>query len=174
MFSDENPHATVKNNFQLPCIVNVCCGVLDDQLFGPFIFEGRLTGEMYLDFCRTNCPNLFIFVGRGCLWINDIVKYVGTLPFSREVRYLQNHSFPGRKIGRGGPHNWPATPTDLNPGDCCVRGWLKRNGLWLEGWNARYTVRSHCGCGRPHQGHLSEAETSNVRGLQPSGEVHCG
>ena len=48
MFSEENPHATVKSNFQLRCSVNMCCGVLDDQLFGPFIFEGRLTGELYL------------------------------------------------------------------------------------------------------------------------------
>jgi len=48
MLSEENPHATLTNNFQFRCSVNVCFGVLDDQLFGPFIFERRLTGEGYL------------------------------------------------------------------------------------------------------------------------------
>jgi hypothetical protein len=43
VWSDENTHATVKNIFQLFIIVNVWCGVLDAQLIGPFIFEGRLT-----------------------------------------------------------------------------------------------------------------------------------
>jgi len=41
-------HTTQKNNFQFRSSVKVCFGVLDDQLSGPFIFEGRLTGEMYL------------------------------------------------------------------------------------------------------------------------------
>jgi hypothetical protein len=43
VWSDENPHATVENNIQLFIIANVWRGVLDDQLIGPFIFEGRLT-----------------------------------------------------------------------------------------------------------------------------------
>jgi len=43
VWSDENPHATVENNFELFIIVNVWCGVLDDQLIGPFIFKDRLT-----------------------------------------------------------------------------------------------------------------------------------
>jgi len=45
--ADENPHATVERNFQLRFIVTVWCAVLDDQLIGPFILEGRLTGEAY-------------------------------------------------------------------------------------------------------------------------------
>jgi hypothetical protein len=145
----------VQSKFQLRCSVYVCCGVLNDQLFGLFIFEGRLKREMYLWFLQEELLQPFYLGGGGCLSINNIVKYAGTPPFSREIRYLQNERFPGRKIGRGGPHNWPATPTDLNPGDCCVWGWLKKNVLRLKGWNARRTVRSHCGCGRPLQGHSS-------------------
>jgi len=45
VWGDENPHTTVESNFQQRFSVNVCCAVLDDQLIGPFIFEGRLTGE---------------------------------------------------------------------------------------------------------------------------------
>ena len=44
VWADENPHATVESNFQR-FSVNVWCAVLDDQLIGPFILEGRLTGR---------------------------------------------------------------------------------------------------------------------------------
>jgi len=55
---DENPHVTVESNFQLHFNVNVWCAVLDDQLIGPFILEGRLTGEAYLRFLQEELPRL--------------------------------------------------------------------------------------------------------------------
>jgi len=50
VWADENPQATVENKTKtkLRFSVNVWCAVLDDQLIGPFILEGRLTGEAYL------------------------------------------------------------------------------------------------------------------------------
>jgi len=48
VWGDENPHATVESNFQQSFSVNKWCEVLDHQLIGPFILEGRLTGEAYL------------------------------------------------------------------------------------------------------------------------------
>ena len=45
VWADENPHATVENNFQQRFIVNVWCAFLDDQLIGPFILDCRLTRE---------------------------------------------------------------------------------------------------------------------------------
>ena len=45
VWGDENPHTTVETNFQQRFSVNVWCAVLDDQLIGPFILEGRLIGE---------------------------------------------------------------------------------------------------------------------------------
>ena len=42
VWADENPHVTVESNFQQHFSVNVWCAVLDDQLSGPFILEGRL------------------------------------------------------------------------------------------------------------------------------------
>jgi hypothetical protein len=56
VWSDENLHATVESNFQIRFIVSVWCAVLDDQVIGPFIFEGRLAGEMYLR--RRNCSSV--------------------------------------------------------------------------------------------------------------------
>jgi len=40
--------------------------------------------------------------------------------FSREVRNFLDYRFPGRWIGRGGPHNWPARSTDW----ISVWGWM--------------------------------------------------
>ena len=48
VWADENPHATVESNFRLRFSIIVWCAVLDGQLIGPFILEGRLTGEAYL------------------------------------------------------------------------------------------------------------------------------
>jgi len=58
VWADENPHATVESNFRLRFSVNVWCAVLDDQLIGPFILEGRLTGEAYLRLLQEELPRL--------------------------------------------------------------------------------------------------------------------
>ncbi|XP_071056994.1 uncharacterized protein [Onthophagus taurus] len=44
-WSDENPHATQEHNFQHRFSINVWCDILNDQLFGPFVLDIRLTGE---------------------------------------------------------------------------------------------------------------------------------
>jgi len=125
MWADENPHATVESNFLLRFSVNVWSAVLDDQLIGPFILEGRLTGESYLQFLQEELPRLLEDVPlnkRSRIYFqND-----GTpLHFSREVRIFLNYRFPGRWIGRGGPHNWPARSSELSPLDFCVWGLMK-------------------------------------------------
>ena len=56
VWADENPHATVESNFQQHFSVNVWCAVLDDQLIGRFILEGRLTGEAYFRFLQEELP----------------------------------------------------------------------------------------------------------------------
>ena len=58
VWADENPHATVESNCQQRFSVNVWCAVLDDQLIGPFILDGRLTGEAYLRFLQEELPQL--------------------------------------------------------------------------------------------------------------------
>ena len=65
----KNPHAIVESNFQQRFSVNVWCAVLDDQLIGPFILEGRLTGEAYLRFLQEELPQLLEDVA----WINEVV-----------------------------------------------------------------------------------------------------
>ena len=125
VWADENPHATVESNFQQRFSVNVWCAVLDDQLIGPFILEGRLTGEAYLRFLQVELPRLLEDVPlnkRSSMYF----QHDGAPPhFSREVRNFLNCRFPGRWIGCGGPHNWPARSPDLSPLDYCEWGWMK-------------------------------------------------
>ena len=115
----------MESNLQLHFSVNVWCAVLDDQLIGPFILESRLTGEAYLRFLQEELPRLLEDVplnkrGRMYFQHDEAPPH-----FSREVRNFLNYRFPGRWIGRGGPHNWPARSPDLSPLDYCVWGWMK-------------------------------------------------
>ena len=96
VWADENPHATVESNFQQRFIVNVWCAVMDDQLTGPFILEGRLRGETYLRFLQEELPRLLEDVPlnkRGRMYF----QHDGAPPHSsREVRNFLNSHFPGR------------------------------------------------------------------------------
>jgi hypothetical protein len=42
----DNPHGTVESNYQHLFAVNVWCGVIGDQLIGPYILPRRLTGNI--------------------------------------------------------------------------------------------------------------------------------
>jgi len=98
----------------------VRCAVLDDQLIGPFILEGRLTGEAYLRFLQEELPRLLEDVPlnkRGGMYFQNY----GAPPHKNFLHYR----FPGRWIGCGGPYNWPARSPDLSPLDYCVWGWMK-------------------------------------------------
>ena len=99
--ADENPHATVESNCQLRFSVNVLCAVLDCQLIGPFILEGRLTGEAYLRYLQEELPRIFYVFEkkRGRMYF----QHNGAPHFSREIRNFLTDSFPGQWIGRGGP-----------------------------------------------------------------------
>jgi len=96
LWADEKPHATTESKFQQRFSVNVWCAVLDDQMIGPFILVGRLTGEAYLRFLQEELPRLLEDVPlnkRGRMHF----QHDGAPPhFSREVRNFLNYRFPGR------------------------------------------------------------------------------
>jgi len=84
VWADVNPHATVESNFQQCFSVHVWCAVLDNQLIGPFILEGRLTGEVYLRFLQEELPRLVEDVPlnkRGCMYF----QHDGAPHSSREI-----------------------------------------------------------------------------------------
>jgi len=41
-----NLHGTVESNYQYRITVNLLCGVIGDQLIGPYILPQRLTGDI--------------------------------------------------------------------------------------------------------------------------------
>ena len=55
----DNPHGTVESNYQHLFAVNVWCGVVDDQLIGPYILPQRLTGDVYANYLQTNCQHSY-------------------------------------------------------------------------------------------------------------------
>jgi len=103
----------------------VWCAVLDDQLIGPFILEGRLTGETYLRFLQEELPQLLedvLLDKRSRMYF----QHDGAPPHSsRGVTNFLNYLFPGRWIRHCGPHHWPARSPDLSPLDYCEWGWMK-------------------------------------------------
>jgi len=125
MWVDENPNATVESNFQLRFSVNVRCAVLEDQLIGPFMLEGLDTLEAYLRFLQEELPQLLEDVPLNKQSRIYFQHDGAPSHSSREVRNFLNCRFPGRWIGHGSPHNWPARSAGLNPLDYCVWGWMK-------------------------------------------------
>ena len=92
---------------------------------GPLVLEGLLTGEAYFRFLQEELSRLLEDVPlnkRGPMFF----QHDGAPPHSSsEVRNFLNYPFPGRWIGREGPHNWPARSPDLSPLDYCVWGLTK-------------------------------------------------
>jgi len=50
--SNGNPHQTRVTNFQRRFSVNVFCGLLDNKLINPFVFDNNVTGYTYEFFLR--------------------------------------------------------------------------------------------------------------------------
>ena len=56
--SHDNPHETSVTNFQKRFTVTVWCGVHDNKLIGPYVFNSNLTGNSYEVFLRNELPGL--------------------------------------------------------------------------------------------------------------------
>lgn len=51
-WSYENPHVMVESSFQYRFNVNVWFGIIDEDIIGPFIFEGHLFYFWEIDFSK--------------------------------------------------------------------------------------------------------------------------
>jgi hypothetical protein len=70
------------------------CGVIGDQLIGPYIFPQRLTGDIYANFLQDELPTLLEDVP---LQTRQQMYYQhdGAQPHSSQVvRQCLNHKFP--------------------------------------------------------------------------------
>lgn len=121
----ENPNLVVDRHFQHEFKINIWCGIIDNNILGPYQLPPNLNGESYLHFLQTiliEClDDLPLNLRQDMLFMQD-----GAPPhFSLPVRNYLNTHFPDRWIGRGGPIPWPARSPDFNPLDFCVWGYLK-------------------------------------------------
>lgn len=125
-WSTENPKAVVESNFQIRFSINLWCGIIGDQLIGPFVFENRLTGLVYKDFLENQLPVLLEDVPLERR--HQMIFHHDGAPahYLQNVREHLQISFLGRWIGRGGPINWPPRSPDLNPLDYFLWGHLKQ------------------------------------------------
>jgi len=58
LWDRDSPHGTVESNYQNRFPVNVWCGVIGDQLIGPYIFPQLVTGEIYANVLQDELPAL--------------------------------------------------------------------------------------------------------------------
>jgi len=94
LWDRDNPHGTVESNYQHLFAVNVWCGVIGDQLTGPYIFLQRLTGHVYANLLQDELPE---FLENVPLQTRRQTYYQhGEAPphFSQVVRGYLNHKFP--------------------------------------------------------------------------------
>lgn len=124
VWSYNNPYPTFENNYQHRYSVNVWCGLLNNQLIGPYITEGQLTGNYYLYFLQNELPLLLEDVPvkfRAKMWLQQ----EGTPYFYGQVTEYLNYTFGKRWIGYGAPQAWPPRSPDLTPLDFFLWGHMK-------------------------------------------------
>jgi hypothetical protein len=84
--------------------VNVWCGLIADQLTGPWALEQRLTADTYMNFVTNEFP----------LLMEDVT--LETRRGSQVTAHLYLR-YENRWIGRSGPVPWPPKSPDLTPLD---------------------------------------------------------
>ena len=125
----ENPHTIREARHQITFSINVCAGIIGEQLIGPAHLPEQLTGPMYREFLERLTQDILpdvlddvpLQLRVGMWFMHD-----GAPPhFSRiACQYLNDH-FPGKWIGRNGPVAWPPCSPDLNPIDFHLWGHVK-------------------------------------------------
>ena len=121
----ENPHLVLERHFQHEFKINVWCGIIDNNLLGPFELPPNLNGALYLDFLNTQLPTFFDDLPLGIRQNMWFMQDGAPAHFSRPVIDYLNTNFPDRWIGRGSQMPWPARSPDFNPLDFCVWGYMK-------------------------------------------------
>ena len=124
-WSDENPHWMRQLHTQYPQKINLWAGFCVRGIIGPFLIDGNLNGEQYLQLLQNNIVPAIHNLFNGN--VNNIwFQQDGAGPhYAVEVRDYLDATFPNRWIGRRGEIEWPARSPDLSPMDYFLWGFLK-------------------------------------------------
>lgn len=125
-YAVENPYLIQEVRPQIRFSINIWCGLLDDQLIGPYFIPGYLTGLSYANFLQNDfeimLDDLPLVTLRNLRWFQQD----GAGPHNaRNVRQYLDERFPDSWIGTNGPVRWPPRSPCLNPLDYFLWGFMK-------------------------------------------------
>ena len=102
-----NPYEVVERDSPK---LNVKCGLMHDQIIGPFIFsESTTTANIYLDMLKHYVvPQLEEFQPWFVFQQDGVPPHLGLM-----IRDFLNETFPNRWIGKSGPTPWPPRSPDI-------------------------------------------------------------
>ncbi|KOX76037.1 hypothetical protein WN51_12524 [Melipona quadrifasciata] len=118
LWRHRNPNAAIQNFNQGHFSINVCAGIMRNQIIGPIFSPNNLTSAYHLNFLRSRLINKLRRIipreRRRCIYF----MHDGVPPhISRPVRQFLNN-IGSRWIGRSStPKLWPPRSLDLNPLD---------------------------------------------------------
>ena len=125
-WSQENPQFVIECRDQYSFKTNVWCGILNDQIIGPYFFRENLTAERYHNFLNNVISevldNMPLNIRRNLWYQLDGAPIHQTV----QVKQCINQMFRGKVIGRDLEHYWPARSPDLTPLDFFLWGYLKQ------------------------------------------------
>lgn len=125
-WAQENPNFIIECRDQYSFKTNVWCGVLNDQVIGPYFFRGNLNSEEYLRLLNTEILEVLDNIPvelRHNLWYQcDGAPIHNT----RHVQERLLEIFRGKVIGRNMEQYWPPRSPDLTPLDFFLWGYLKQ------------------------------------------------
>ena len=102
--------------------VNVWCGIMCNQVIGPFFFhETTITADIYLDLLTKYVTPQLINSEPNIIFQQDGAP----LHWGLCVCQFLNETFSDRWIGRDGPISWPPHSPDITPLDFFLWGYVK-------------------------------------------------
>jgi len=124
-WNNNNPNWTRENNAQVRWSTNVWCGIINNQLVGPYFYDGTLNGQRYLDFLLNNLPELMENIPletRANMWFQQDGAPAHN---ANIVKIFLNEKFKSKWMGTQGPLKWPPRSPDLTPLDFFLWGHVK-------------------------------------------------
>lgn len=124
-WAQQNPHVIVEERNQGRFGFSVWAGVFRGRVIGPFIYDGTLTAQTYLQILRQQIEPLVDNLPLRDLR-NIYFQQDGAPPHNAAiVSNFLAYNFGNNWIANQGPNRWPARSPDLTPMDFYFWGRLK-------------------------------------------------
>lgn len=164
-YADHNPYVIRETRHQVRFSLNVWCGIIGNRLIGPYIFDGNLTGERYLNFIARDLEDFFDDLPLDVLQNLEYFQQDGAPAHNtRNVANFLNNRFINNWIGTNGHVRWPPRSPDLTCLDYFLWGHLK-NEIYKRPVNdaEELRVRITQACRNVNPDFLSNATHSMVK-----------